>query len=273
MAPANIPFHSASLTSGFASTTPVEEPLSVHSSPQTPTTPAPLLGASQPAPSTAGAVLSQNAPSARKTSTVASQFRSQAYELGNGVHTPTIAHSPRLRPRQRGGRRSGSSQGTGFTQKEVESVLNVIEKYLPLCKEEWDMVAEEHGETLFVENSTVDSIKRKFATLHRRKIPTGDPRMPDDVRRAKRLRFRMGERADIGEGAGAEETIGGILPSSDDEADDTMEADENELAAPNSPNVEHVPATPSNILTDSVDSPRPTMGVRPIVFKRSQARL
>lgn len=47
---------------------------------------------------------------------------------------------------------------------------------------------------------SLDGIKRKFATLHRKKIPTGDPLMPQEVRRAKHIRYKIVEGADLGEG-------------------------------------------------------------------------
>lgn len=50
------------------------------------------------------------------------------------------------------------------------------------------------------QDRTVDSLKRKFAVLHRKRIPTGDPAMPEDTRRAKHIRFKMHDRADLGEG-------------------------------------------------------------------------
>ena len=49
-----------------------------------------------------------------------------------------------------------------------------------------------------LQNRTVDGLRRKFSSRHRKKIPTGDPLMPSDVRRPKHIRYKMTERADMG---------------------------------------------------------------------------
>lgn len=89
----------------------------------------------------------------------------------------------------------------------MDYFLNVLVEKLPLCKTEWDEVLKEHEKRLAQHGRTVDSLRRKFALLHRKKIPTGDPLMSDDVRRAKHLLYKMSERADLGvdEEATAEE--------------------------------------------------------------------
>lgn len=43
---------------------------------------------------------------------------------------------------------------------------------------------------------TVKSLKRNFAALHRRKVPTKVPLMPADVRRAKHIRYKITYRAE-----------------------------------------------------------------------------
>lgn len=42
----------------------------------------------------------------------------------------------------------------------------------------------------------VKSLKRKFAALRSRKMLKGDPLMPEDVQRAKNIRYKMTDRAD-----------------------------------------------------------------------------
>lgn len=96
--------------------------------------------------------------------------------------------------------RQVSTRGSGFCQGEVENLLNIINDKLPLCAEEWTAVLREHIEVFPHTDRTVDSIRRKFATLHRKKMPTGDPLMPADVKFAKRIRYAMRDRADLGGG-------------------------------------------------------------------------
>lgn len=45
---------------------------------------------------------------------------------------------------------------------------------------------------------TVESLRRKIATLHPNNMPTGEPLMPQEVRNAKQIRYTMSERADLG---------------------------------------------------------------------------
>lgn len=50
------------------------------------------------------------------------------------------------------------------------------------------------------ENRSVDSLKRKYASLYCRILPAGDSIIPLDVRRAKNLQDEVTERPDIGDG-------------------------------------------------------------------------
>lgn len=59
---------------------------------------------------------------------------------------------------------------------------------MPLCKEECCYLCKEHNDALAEENRNFDSLKRKFASLHRKKCRTGDPRMPSGVHGAKHTR-------------------------------------------------------------------------------------
>ena len=45
-----------------------------------------------------------------------------------------------------------------------------------------------------------NSIRRKYSTLHRKKAPTGDPNMREDVMRAKRIKHKIKMKANLGDG-------------------------------------------------------------------------
>ncbi|PXF47026.1 hypothetical protein BWQ96_03216 [Gracilariopsis chorda] len=125
---------------------------------------------------------------------------------------------------QRGGRKSASrvvggilkrkktieksgGRGSGFSRQEVDNLLELLEEHLPLAKEEWDHIVRLHSERYPEHKRTVASLKRKFASLHRRRIPTGAPTIPPDVEKAKRIRYSMTERADIGEGEDSDDIL------------------------------------------------------------------
>ena len=112
----------------------------------------------------------------------------------NEIH-PTDAPNKRKRPgNDKGGR------GSGFGQAELDSLLDLLDEALPLCAAEWDAVVRDHQLRYPGAGRTVDSLKRKFSNLHRKKMPTGDPLMPADVRKAKHIRYKMTERSDLGDG-------------------------------------------------------------------------
>jgi hypothetical protein len=76
-------------------------------------------------------------------------------------------------------------QGAGFSHKEVVSLLDVLEEVLPLGQGEWDTVERQHNGMYPDAGRTRDALKRKFAKLYPKKIPTGDPNCPPEVRRAR----------------------------------------------------------------------------------------
>ena len=81
---------------------------------------------------------------------------------------------------------------------EAMNLLRIIEDILPVGEENWKRVLALHSETH--PHRDVTSIKRKFQSLHRKSIPTGDPECPEEVQLAKRLKCCIGQKASIGDG-------------------------------------------------------------------------
>ena len=92
----------------------------------------------------------------------------------------------------------GRGARSNYTTSELEHFLSVLEDVLPIGPDEWDVVTGRHAE-LFPGRDT-DALRRKYNTLHRKKCPTGDPNIPFDVRAAKRIKYKIGERAGLGGG-------------------------------------------------------------------------
>ena len=92
------------------------------------------------------------------------------------------------------------SRGRGFTEAEVDGLLDVIEELLPIGPNDWDRVTERHCTYYPGLGRTRESLKRKFASLYNHKKPTGDPTCPATVRRAKRVWERIKEEMDVSEG-------------------------------------------------------------------------
>lgn len=78
-------------------------------------------------------------------------------------------------------------------------MLVLLEEHLPIAREEWDHVLRIHAERYPKCDRSVDTLKRKLSFLHRTKVPTGNPTMYPDVKRAKKVFYGMTERANIEE--------------------------------------------------------------------------
>jgi hypothetical protein len=106
----------------------------------------------------------------------------------------------------------------------MEALLDAIEQILPLGPDEWEQVADTH--LTFYPDCSRDSqsLRRKFQSLYNLQVPTGDPNCPPHVRKAKRLRYRIEERADssnLGDDTAAAHL--GIDDDENDEAADGVE--------------------------------------------------
>ena len=121
--------------------------------------------------------------------------------------TVETSPAPTHRPKKR---------ASNFTQEEVMHLLRILEDVVPVCKREWESVLDTHSER-FPGRDTA-SIRRKLQGLHRKKMPTGDPDMPEEVRLAKEVRDLIGAKARIStadeeydmEGEGTFLTVDGV---------------------------------------------------------------
>ena len=87
---------------------------------------------------------------------------------------------------------------TNYTKIEIKALLNILEDVLPIGPDQWNEVVETHS--LNYPGRDVVSIRRKYSKLHRIQIPTGDPHCPPEVKQAKRIKYKIGEKAEIGDG-------------------------------------------------------------------------
>lgn len=106
----------------------------------------------------------------------------------------------------------------------MEILLETLKSFLPICKDECDLALAEHNQQFPSEQHTVDSLKRKFTSFHRKTIVTGDLRMPSDVHKAKNICYMITKRACIGEVEdvdviASDEMQSSLYDDNDDEAD------------------------------------------------------
>ena len=73
-----------------------------------------------------------------------------------------------------------------------------MEKILPIGTDEWNKVPDEHS--IEYSGKSVLSIRRRYQNLHRKNAPTGSPNMPDDIRQAKRIKLKIGKKAELSDG-------------------------------------------------------------------------
>lgn len=119
------------------------------------------------------------------TSSFSSESRENQVALSSSSSVHTTLSSPR---------------STGFSSEEVNHLLGSIEKILQLCRSESELGLRGHKKYYKNDNCTVDCLKRNFSSPHQSRIPTGDSIMPDDVFRAKNLRYQMTECAYFDDG-------------------------------------------------------------------------
>jgi len=92
---------------------------------------------------------------------------------------------------QTSSRMTQKKRGPNFSLTEVEHMLDVVEKHMPLGGEMWEKVANEHALSHPSNERDAASVKKKFQDLHKKKIPTGDPNIPREVRRAKLIQQKI----------------------------------------------------------------------------------
>ncbi|PXF45818.1 hypothetical protein BWQ96_04430 [Gracilariopsis chorda] len=173
--------------------------------------------------------------------------------------------SPQTVLKKQGGKvtRKGSTgvgRGATFTEPELNSLLEALETNLPVGSEEWEAVIGLHKAKFPNENRTPDSLRRKYASLYHRNAPTGDPRIPETVLRAKKIKRDMTERVDLGDDD--DSGVEGVF-SGDEERQHTEEIVPEDHEFPPTGEIDAVPIVGS-------DTPSSTIPLFPIVHKRPE---
>lgn len=153
-------------------------------------------------------------------------------------------------PRQRVG------SGPRFSIAEMESMLTSIEQVLPIGPDEWERVADNHGSEFPNANREAQSLRRKFQALYNVRIPTGDPQCPAHVRKAKRIKNLIEERADASNLSGIGADLGFPVPEGEEAANNMQDIQQPTAQQEEaSPAGENAPTT-QRILFGAGDTPR-----------------
>lgn len=76
-------------------------------------------------------------------------------------------------------------KGTNYSIDEINNLLDLINDELSISATLWGNILKSHLSRYPDQRRSVDSIKRKFKELYSKKVKTGDPNCPQEVRRAK----------------------------------------------------------------------------------------
>ena len=147
-----------------------------------------------------------------------------------------------------------------YRQPELLHLFGIMLDILPIGPNEWQRVVDLHGEQYSGRDK--DSIVRKFTQLHRRKIPTGDPNMPPEIRLAKRIKYGIGDKAELADGTGEYDMF-----ARDDEHPETEVEGEDVYSQPEAV----APAPREHVFTDVSQQPAIVAVSQPPVVETSAA--
>ena len=82
--------------------------------------------------------------------------------------------------------KNGRVRGNKWRNDELISFLTIMLDILPIGPTEWEQVLDAHSVSF--PGRDVNGLRRKYTTLHHKRISTGDPSMPDAVCLAKRCK-------------------------------------------------------------------------------------
>jgi len=113
--------------------------------------------------------------------------------VGQGVGIAARGRVPGV-TRQSSNPRSGV---INYSSEECTALLQCIQAVLPIGNEQWQMVAELHGNQYSHCNRTAESIRRKFSALANVQPGSGNPTVPPLILRAKQIREAINFKAGV----------------------------------------------------------------------------
>ena len=118
-------------------------------------------------------------------------------------------------PKPNGKAKNLGGSGSRFSREEKTILLDLIEDVMPFSNSEWQKVGLAYNEKVDEEREREWlNLRKLFRTLWNHSVPTGDPKCPPDVKRAKRLYWSIKAKSGMETGSDIE------ISSSDDEMDD-----------------------------------------------------
>eukprot|EP00536_Pseudo-nitzschia_multiseries_P008746 jgi/Psemu1/21299/gm1.21299_g len=76
--------------------------------------------------------------------------------------------------------------GKNYSRSEVLELLHTLKAILPVGPEGWAQAVQIHNDNFPDTDRSLQNLRRKYNDLYRKKIPTGDPNCPKEVKLAKK---------------------------------------------------------------------------------------
>lgn len=83
-------------------------------------------------------------------------------------------------------KKTSTTKDMRFTKEEEEYLGEILVEILPIGQRMWEEVTNRFNQMFPTRARQTENLRRKFNTLHKKKIPTGDPTMPKAVRLCKK---------------------------------------------------------------------------------------
>ena len=117
-------------------------------------------------------------------------------------------------------KKNSKATGQRFTQAETNTLLDLITELMPMGHEGWENLREQFNEAHPKPGREAEGLKKRFATLWKKKTLTGDPHCQPEVRRAKRLKMDLYESNDMSDMEGTGNDVDGTIREEEDDDDD-----------------------------------------------------
>lgn len=73
------------------------------------------------------------------------------------------------------GRINSGERGNGYTAREIDVLVELLESVFPIARTEWDYVHRTREGRFHGYGRTVESLRRKFSEIYCKNVSTGDP--------------------------------------------------------------------------------------------------
>ncbi len=114
----------------------------------------------------------------------------------NNRPIPSIIYIMTNKEKKTGNTAGRPAGTTNFSVTELTALFQAMEDILPVGSDQWTQLAQIHAAKY--PGRCLAAIRRKYNNLSRQKTPTGDPLCPPFVKWAKRIKWRLATKVELG---------------------------------------------------------------------------